>query len=156
MIRDARAADAPEVAALWNRMITETTHTFTTQTKSTALITQMITEQPFFVATKADKVVGFVSIGPFRAGPGYAHTVEHTVLVAQAEHGTGVGRALMTRAVARARDDGRHVMIAGISATNPGAIAFHAAIGFIEVARMRQVGRKWEQWLDLVLMQKML
>ena len=49
-----------------------------------------------------------------------------------------------------------HVMVAGIDADNLGSIAFHRALGFTEVARMPEVGRKFDRWLDLVLMQRIL
>ncbi len=44
-------------------------------------------------------------------------------------------------------------MVAGIDAANVRSIAFHARLGFAEVARMPGVGDKFGQRLDLVLMQ---
>jgi phosphinothricin acetyltransferase len=51
---------------------------------------------------------------------------------------------------------GHHALIGCISSANPGAVAFHAAQGFAEVGRLPQVGCKWDQWLDLIVMQKIL
>jgi phosphinothricin acetyltransferase len=57
---------------------------------------------------------------------------------------------------AHAKASGSHVIVAGISSANPRSITFHARRGFVEVGRMPEVGRKWDQWLDLILMQKRL
>ncbi|XDA97529.1 N-acetyltransferase family protein [Sulfitobacter sp. LCG007] len=158
MIRAARASDAEAIRELWNEMIRDTVFTFTTVEKTTAGVSAMIAERQgaSFVAETGGRFAGFVSFGPFRSGPGYAHTVEHTVLLHSGSRGGGVGRALMARAEAAALALGHHVMVAAISASNPGAVAFHGRLGFIEVARMPEVGRKNGQWLDLVLMQKTL
>lgn len=158
MIRAAADGDTPEIATLWNWMIRETLATFTTEEKTDHDIRQMIKARAglFFVAEKAGSLVGFATCGPFRAGPGYAFTVEHSVIVSPTAHGTGCGRALMTSLETKARDHGVHVMVAAISSANPTAIAFHKAIGYDEAGRLAEVGRKAGEWLDLVLMQKIL
>ena len=71
-------------------------------------------------------------------------------------HGRGGGRLLMNALFAHAKDAGKHSMFAGCSAENSGAVAFHARMGFQEVATLPEVGFKFGRWIDLVLMQKLL
>ena len=153
--RPATPGDAPAVAALWNRMIRETLATFTTEPRTVAEIAALIASRPgaFWCL---DDGAGFVTFGPFRAGPGYAATVEHTIVLDRSAQGRGRGRALMACAMEGARRLDRHVMVAAISSANPGAAAFHARLGFTRTGLMPQVGRKAGRWLDLVLMQKTL
>ncbi len=155
MIRSAMAADIPAIAALWNAMIRDTTATFTTEERSEAGLQQLLQQRPeaVWVAHGAG-VEGFVTWGPFRAGPGYAHTTEHTIIVGAP--GGGTGRALMQHAIAKAQEQGYHAMIAAISGENTAAQNFHTRHGFAQVGHLPQVGRKAGRWLDLILMQKML
>jgi phosphinothricin acetyltransferase len=158
VIRPATDADAPAIMRLWNAMIRDTLATFTTTEKTNADITQMISRRRgmFWVAVNGTDLQGFATCGAFRAGPGYAATAEHTVIVAPEAHGMGVGRALMKELEKAARDAGLHVMIAAISSANPQAMRFHERLGYSETGRLPEVGRKAGQWLDLVLMQKKL
>lgn len=157
MIRPAEATDIPAIAAYWNPLIRTTTITFASEEKSPADLAQMIATRPwFFVAEDAGRVIGHATCAQFRGGDGYVHSHEHTIIVDPDAKGTGVGRALMARLEGAARGAGVHVMVAGISGENAAAIAFHAALGYVETGRMPQVGRKFGRWLDLVLMQKCL
>ena len=101
-------------------------------------------------------VLGYASYGAFRAYSGYRHTVEHSVYVAGPARGQGIGTALLARLVERARGQGLHVMIGGLEAGNEASLALHAGQGFVETARMPEVGRKFERWLTLVFVQKLL
>lgn len=138
-------------------MIRETDATFTTQEKTIKGMAALIAERTggFWVADLGG-VQGFVTYGPFRSGPGYAATVEHTIILAKTAQGSGAGRALMQKAIAGGRAQGHHVMVAAISGANPGAVGFHSKLGFEQVALMPQVGRKGGKWLDLILMQKII
>ncbi len=158
MIRPAKPEDAPCIASLWNWMINKTLATFTTLEKSPDEILAFIETRPdcFFVAEDGTALTGFATCGSFRAGPGYAATRELSVVVSPDAHGQGIGCAMLTQLENGARMHGAHVMVAGISGANPAAIAFHEALGYRETGRMVQVGRKSGQWLDLVLMQKIL
>ncbi len=157
-VRQAQIADAEGIAAITNEIIRDTLVTFTTNERSTESIAADIDSRgPAYLVAEGDgQVLGFATYGPFRAGPGYAHCREHTIQLAFEARGQGAGRALMSALEAVARAEGVHVLVAGISSANPGAVAFHAALGFTEVGRMPEVGFKWGNWLDLVLMQKIL
>ena len=156
-IRGARPDDAKALAAIWNVMIRETLFTFTVEEKSPDGIAAMINDRPdgFWVAD-AGGLIGFVTYGQFRAGPGYAASVEHSIVLTKVAQGRGIGRALMTKAFNSAAQQGCHVMMAAISGANPEAVVFHDALGFLPVGRLPEVGRKHDQWIDLILMQKML
>lgn len=138
-------------------MIDTTLVSFTTRRSRAEEIAAEIATSPYFsVAEDGAGIVGFASYGAFRAGPGYAHTIEHSVHVAEAARARGIGSQLMEALEAQAAGAGIHVIVAGVSSANPRSIAFHARRGFQEVGRLPEVGRKWDQWLDLVLMQKIL
>jgi L-amino acid N-acyltransferase len=111
---------------------------------------------PLLVAEADGETLGFASFGPFRDRPAYARTVEHSVYVAAAARGRGIGRLLLDALVAEAGGRGLHTMIGGIDASNAGSLAFHRAAGFVEAGRMREVGWKFDRWLDLIFMQKLL
>jgi phosphinothricin acetyltransferase len=158
MIRSARQSDAAALAAIWNHYIRETTVTFLPDEKTEEDLVALIKgTDPMVVWDEGAGVTGFARHFPFRSGRGYLRTVEHTILFApDAPRNTGAGRALMEALFLDAKGAGKHSMIAGISAENLPAVAFHARLGFTEIARLPQVGYKFGRYLDLVLMQKML
>lgn len=161
MIRDATPQDAEAIAAIWNPVIRDTPFTFNAQEKTADEVARTIASRqaeghPFLVATDGPRVTGFASYAQFRGGVGYARSMEHTVILSPAAWGQGTGRALMSTLEARARASDVHVLIGGVSAENPAGRAFHARIGFAEVAILPQVGYKFGRYMDLVLMQKIL
>lgn len=161
MIRPARPQDAPAIAAIWNPIIRDTTLTFTNQEKTVQELEAAIAAcqregRAYLVAEEANTVLGFATYGQFRAGPGYAQSLEHTIHLAPGARGRGLGRALMLPLMGQAGRAGAHCMIAGISAENPQGAAFHRALGFALAARLPQVGRKFGRYIDLLLYQKFL
>jgi phosphinothricin acetyltransferase len=151
VIRSAGPADARAVAALWNHYIQDTLVTFNVTEKPEAEVAALMASrqaagQAFLVAEEG-RLVGFATYAQFRGGAGYARTMEHTVLLAPEARGRGVGHALVA---------GVHSLFGGVSSANPEGRAFHLAVGFDEVAVLREVGWKWGRLLDLHLMQKIL
>ncbi len=161
LVRPARPGDIPAILGFWNPIIRDTTVTFASDQKTGPGLLEMIATRrrdghEFLVAEDAGRVLGLVTYAQFRGGNGYARAMEHTIILAPEARGQGVGRALMAAVEEHARARGAHSMIAGVSAENAAGIAFHAAVGYPEVARIPEVGWKFDRWLDLVVMQKML
>lgn len=156
-IRRATGADALAVQALWNHAIRDTLITFNSVEKSPEDVAKAIADSDaFLVAEENGKIVGYASFFAFRAGAGYAHTKEHSIMLAEGARGRGVGRALMQTLEDEARAQGVHSLIAGVSGSNPMGEPFHASIGYKTLGVVPQVGFKFDRWHDLVLMQKFL
>jgi len=157
-VRPALSEDAADVALLWNDVIRETLITFNSVEKTVSEIDALIAGDAtrVFVAEAKGRVVGFATYFQFRGGAGYARTMEHSIHLAAAARGQGLGRALMELVERDATDRGAHSLFAGVSGANPEGRAFHARMGFVHVATLPEVGYKWGRWLDLHLMQKRL
>lgn len=158
IIRPARIEDAEPLTAILNDVIDNTTITFTSERKTIDYVRDDIVAKgkAFLVADMDGVAAGYASYFPFRNGPGYARTKEHSIALAPRARGQGAGRALMAALEGVARADGVHSLWAGVSAENPSGRAFHAALGFSEIATLSEVGFKFGRWIDLVLMQKKL
>jgi phosphinothricin acetyltransferase len=158
LIEDATDADIPEIVAIYNDVIASSTAVFsdrpvTVQERLEWLSARRARGQPVIVARRQGAVAGFASYGDFRPWPGYASTVEHSVHVAAAARRRGIGRSLVQEIIARARHAGMHVVVGGIDAANEGSLRLHEQLGFEQVGRMPEVARKFDRWVDLVLME---
>ncbi|MDB5677738.1 GNAT family N-acetyltransferase [Sphingomonas bacterium] len=161
VIRDAASNDAVGILPMYNYAVRETTAIFDTGESDLAAREIWLTKRqeagfPVLVAEIDGAIAGFASFGDFRAWDGYRFTVEHSIYVAPDRHREGIGRALLTGLIERARAAGKHAMVAGVEAGNAGSIALHVALGFREVGRMPQVAEKFGRWLDLVFLQLLL
>lgn len=161
MIRQATEADAAQIAALLRPVVMHTTITFLSTPKSRDDIIADLRAKAkaghgMFVADHDDKLLGMAGYGQFRGGNGYAHAYEHSIVLAPDARGRGLGHQLMAQLEIHAKASGGHTLWAGVSAENPDGVAFHSQRGFEHVAILPEVGRKFERWIDLVLMRKQL
>lgn len=161
IVRPAVEADLAAILAIYNHAVTHTTAIWNEAEVDLDNRRQWAKARagqgyPILVAEDAGSAVGYGSFGDFRAFDGYRFTVEHSLYVAEPARRRGVASALLTALVERATELGKHVMVAGIAGDNEASIRLHARHGFIETARMPEVGTKFGRWLDLVLMQRKL
>ena len=111
---------------------------------------------PVLVAEIDGDVAGYATFGDFRPFDGFRFSVEHSIYVDRRFRRRGIARALLPVLIDKARGIGKHVMVGAIAADNEASIRLHAEAGFVEVGRMPEIGRKFDRWLDMVLMQLML
>jgi L-amino acid N-acyltransferase YncA len=108
------------------------------------------------VAADGDEVLGFGTLSPYRDRPAYTTTVEDSVYVRRDVQGRGVGRALLGELVEVATASGFHTVIARVVGGHEASLALHRAHGFELVGTEREVGRKFNRWLDVVVLQRLL
>lgn len=134
--------------AIWNETTVDTAN------RSAWLADRQRLGYPVLVAVDADdSVLGYASFGDWRAWDGYRHTVEHSIYVRGDQRGNGLGKHLLQALIERARDIGKHVMVAGIEAGNLASIRLHEKLGFEHAGTLREVGVKFGTWLDLTFLQ---
>jgi len=160
-IRDGRETDLAGMLAIYNDAVLTTTAVYdykprTAEQQAAWFQAKRDQGYPVLVAEIDGTVVGFASYGPFRPWPAYLHSVENSLYVAADWRGRGIGSLLLPALIQRATDRGLHTMIAGIDAANQASLRLHAKFGFEPVARFREVGWKFERWLDLAFLQRML
>lgn len=111
---------------------------------------------PWLVAEGAENaLLGYAYAGPYRSRAAYDWTLEDSIYIRPDAVGRGVGRALLTRLVEDCAALGYRQMIAVIGdSTNAASVALHRACGFVPAGRLASVGRKFDRWIDTVLMQR--
>ena len=161
IIRQATDNDLQEILVIYNDAILNTTDVYdyephTLEMRKQWFATKQQQGFPVFVAEENNEVLGFSSIGPFRAWAAYKHSVENSVYVKDGQRGKGIDKLLMQPLIDAAKELKLHTIITGIDADNKLSIEFHKQFGFTEVGYFKEVGWKFERWLDLVFMQLIL
>jgi phosphinothricin acetyltransferase len=159
-IRDATAGDLPRITALYGREVLTGTATFELappDTKEMARRFEAVRRRglPWLVAEHDGAFAGYAYASPFRPRPAYRYGVEGSIYVEETARGHGVGRALLTALIDRVREMGLRHIIGAISDsdTSAASIALHRSLGFRDAGVYRQVGWKFDRWLDVTLMQ---
>ncbi len=160
-VREATEQDLPEMLHIYNDIIANTTAVWHTEQHTLAMRSEWFQQRqqmgfPVFVAELNGVVAGYSTYGPFRPWSGYRHTVENSVYVSAEHRGKGIAKALMPPIIEAAKKMNLHAMVAGIEASNEISIALHKKFGFTEVAHFKEVGFKFNRWLDLIFMELIL
>jgi len=161
VVRAAEEADLSAILAIYNEAVLKSTAIWNDNPVDLAerrawYEARRAKHYPVLVADLDGMVAGYGSFGDFRPFEGYRFTVEHSVYVAHRARRQGIATRLMERLMDEARGLDKHVMVGGIASDNAASLALHARLGFVETARLPDVGYKFGRWLTLIFMQKLL
>jgi L-amino acid N-acyltransferase YncA len=156
-IRLATIADAESILEIYNHEVVHTVATFD-------LVARTLDEQRQWLAARSgafaaivaisdNAVVGFGSLSPYKELPAYRTSVEDSVYVHTGHQGRGIGKLLVAELLSVARVSGFHAVFARITASSTASRALHSSCGFHLVGIEQEVGRKFNRWLDVALMQ---
>jgi phosphinothricin acetyltransferase len=158
-IRPATLADIPAITRIYAHAVTHGTASFELEPPTEAemkrrMETLLAGKFPYLAADLDGALAGYAYAGPYRARPAYRFTVENSVYVAPEIHRRGVGKALLDALIKASAARGFRLMIAVIGDSKQVAsIGVHEAAGFEHVGAFKNVGYKFDRWLDTVLMQ---
>lgn len=156
VVRRAEPGDVHAIRAIQNDAIMNSTAVWTGQTRSAAATREWLDEHirrdAIHVAEVGATLAGYASWSPWREKEGYRFTVEDSVYLLPDHQGRGLGRRLLSAAIESARASGAHLMVAHIEASNVASIRLHERLGFEVVGTLREVGTKFDRWLDLTIM----
>jgi L-amino acid N-acyltransferase len=159
-VRLATIDDAEAIRAIYNPEVLESTVTFDLVPRTLEDQQKWLDEHsgahPAVVAEDGEAIVGFGSLTEYKARPAYRTSVEDSVYVHRAHQGRGIGKLVLDSLLGLAVDHGFHAVFARIVGGHEASIGLHVALGFDIVGTEREVGRKFGQWLDVVIMQKLL
>lgn len=160
VVRDADTADMAAVVAIYAPYVETSISTFEQVTPDESEMSRRFEDLqakglPFLIAERSGQVVGYAYVGLYRARWGYRYTVEDSVYVAKSCKGLGIGRLLLSTLIDRAAAQGFRQMIAVIGdSENVASIALHSQLGFKAIGSLPATGRKFDRWIDTVLMQR--
>ena len=151
-VRPASAGDLAGAAAIYDEQVHTGISTFDLEPPPVSYWEHhLASTEPgdhFLVADDASEVVGFAYSSAYRPRPGYRLTREVSVYLSERARGQGLGRRLYDDLIDRVRADRIHVVLALVAVPNPASVALHEACGFEHLGTMREVGRKFDRWLD--------
>jgi phosphinothricin acetyltransferase len=162
VLRPATSDDAEAIRQIYNHEVEHTTATFD-------LVPRSLEDQEAWLAARSGaftaivavdsasgEVLGFTALSPYKERAAYRTSVEDSVYVRRDSHGRGIGKVLLTHVLDVAEDSGFHAVVARIEASGTASRALHASCGFTLVGVEREIGRKFNRWLDVAIMECLL
>ena len=148
-----RERDWPAVARIYAEGIATGMATFETDVPAWEAWDASHLAEPRLVAEEGDEVVGWIAVSPVSHRAVYRGVVEHSVYVAEAARGRGVGRLLLDELVRVAPEYGIWTIQTSVFESNAATVALHESAGFRRVGRRERIARRDGEWRDTLLLE---
>jgi len=156
--RPVQLVDAKQICEIYNHYISNTTVTFEEEPIEASLMAQRIgtitPQYPWLIGEIEGKIIGYAYATKWKERSAYRHTVESTIYLKHDLCGNGFGKILYGQLVQLLQNQGCHAILGCIATPNRPSEALHEHFGFEKVAHFCEVGRKFNQWLDIGYWQK--
>lgn len=153
-VRAAVAGDSTAIASIYNHYVLKTVITFEEEEVSASEMVRRIAEAasaslPWLVAEREGKIVGYAYAMKWRVRPAYRFSTEVTVYVDPECPRLGIGSRLYEELLPKLKAQGIHAAMGGIALPNDASVALHEKFGFSKVAQFKEVGFKFNRWIDV-------
>ncbi|MGV3771456.1 MAG: GNAT family N-acetyltransferase [Verrucomicrobiales bacterium] len=160
-IRKAAREDVPAINAIYNEAVLTTTASYDYEPRPLEYRmawydNHLKDNLPMWVAEEDGAIVGWSALNRYHDRFGYRFTTENSIYIAEPHRGRGIGALLLQPLVSSAKERGFHAIIAVIDAENQASIRLHRKFGFEVVGSFKQVGYKFDRWLDVTYMELLL
>jgi phosphinothricin acetyltransferase len=154
MLRPVKPADAAAIAAIYNYYVVHTIITFEEEKITTREMAKRITESkkaglPWFVWEEHGQVLGYSYASKWKSRCSYRYSVESTVYLDKDATRRGLGTKLYSALIDSLRSTRIHAIIGGVALPNAGSAGLHEKLGFKKIAHFKEVGWKFDQWIDV-------
>ena len=152
-IRNVRFEDLNQLCNIYNHFVVNTTITFDTSIKTyeefAEEMNEIIKEYPFLLVEQNDQILGYAFVSKWKSRRAYNYTVESSIYLDPGSHQKGIGSILYNELITEIKKSKIHSVIAGITLPNDISIRLHEKLGFTKIAQFKEVGYKFEKWLDV-------
>ena len=153
MIREVKIEDAKQLVDIYNYYVLNTVVTFDDVPFLVEAFEEKITtissNYPFIVFEENNKILGYAYTNKWREKPAYKHTVEVTIYLSSNAVGKQIGSKLYTELLNQLKNHNYHVIVGGLTLPNEASVKLHEKFGFKQVAHFKEVGHKFNTWLDV-------
>ena len=166
-IREVRVEDAERLVEIYSHYVLNTAVSFEYEVPSVEELTNRIqkisAKYPYLVCMDQDKVIGYAYAGAYSVREAYSWTATTSIYIDKEYRRKGAGKMLYAVLEERLRERGIVNLLAGVAYAEEedeylshDSLHFHKKMGYIQVARMMTIGKKYDRWYDLLWLQKKL